>query len=95
MRALAEASVCLAEFLVISAYKFHGQDLNAPAQSSNTVFAPSQGRRIGLHKLSDDGSCDCHDTVCQKLTLRLPHLDLLDAGQNTQLEHGRRRTSVT
>ena len=95
MRALAEASVCLAKFLVISAYEFHWQDLNAPAQGSNTVFASSQGRRIGVHKLNGDGSCDRYDTVCQKLALLLLYLDLLDGGQNTQFERGGRRTSLT
>jgi hypothetical protein len=66
--------------------KHHGEDLNLPAQINNTVFPSIQGRRIGLHKLSGDGSCDRYDTVCQKLALLLLHLDILAVGQNTQLK---------
>ena len=62
--------------------------LNSPAQSNNTVFPSSQGRRIGLHKLSGDRSCDRNDTVSQKLALLPLHLDFLDLDQDTQLKHG-------
>jgi len=68
--------------------EFHGQELNSPTQSNDTVFPSSQGRRIGLHKLSGDRSCDRYNAICQKLALLPLHFDFLDVGQNTRLEYG-------